>query len=84
MRSQRTIQINSELKIVRLKGNIKFLDVDGYYMPKGYCFKHPKMGFVSFDGVMPYMPQGGKNALKSILEQGGFLDYDTITFLTVQ
>lgn len=82
MRTQETIKTNEELKIVRLKGNVKFLDTDGYYLPTGYCFLHPTKGYVSFDGVVPYIPRGGKKALESIVESGGFLEYDSIKFVT--
>ena len=68
------------LQIVRLKGITKFRHPLGYTKPTGYCFK-TEQGYLSFDGLVPYMPVGGKKALESILNQGGLTDYDNVKWL---
>ena len=69
------------LQITRLKGETKFKHPLGYTKPTGYCFKTDK-GYLSFDGIIPYIPRGGKKALESILAQGGFTDYNNVIWLT--
>lgn len=82
MRTQETIAINSALKIVRLKGEVKFKHPLGYITPYGYCFKHSEKGYFAFEGdTSPYIPCGGKKALVSIMEHGGFLDFDNAVWL---
>lgn len=82
MRTQETIAINSNLSIVRLNGKTKFKAPLGYYAPTGYCFKHPVKGYLAFaDEEVPYIPCGGKRALTSIMESGGFLDFDNAVWL---
>lgn len=82
MRTQETTTINSSLSIVRLNGNVKFKAPLGYYAPYGYCFKHPVNGYLAFSGEeVPYIPCGGKKALTSIMESGGFLDFNTAVWL---
>ncbi|MFW5434337.1 3-isopropylmalate dehydratase [Paenibacillus apiarius] len=69
--------INNELKIVRLKDTrFKMRSMLGYLKINGYTFQHPQLGYVSFDGEVPYVPRGGKKALQSILDAGGFLGFD--------
>lgn len=75
-----TQQINSQLKLVKL-GTQKFRTELGYYKPTGYALKHPELGYFSFDTDYPYSPVGGRKALKSILDQGGFLDFDNTRWL---
>ncbi len=83
MRTQQTIEINSALQIVKLNGQ-RFATTEGYYQPKGYCFKHPKLGYFSFvddNKDYPYIPAGGKKALQEILDLGGLLDFDDCKWL---
>ena len=81
-RTLETIKINNALEIVRLKGNLKFKHPLGYTLPCGYCFKHPEKGFFAFAGeTEPYMPCGGRKALLSIMQSGGFLDFDNAVWL---
>ena len=82
MRTQETIAINSALTIVKLTGEIKFKHPLGYTTPCGYCFKHPEKGYFAFEGnTYPYIPCGGRMALISIMEQGGFLDFNNAVWL---
>ena len=83
-RTKETIAINNALKIDKLTENVKFLSKDkkGYYLPAGYCFWHPQKGYLAFAGAeTPYIPAGGEKALKSIMEGGGFIDFDTAVWL---
>lgn len=65
------------MKIVKLNGNQEFtwfdskMNMIAHCFPRGWAIKTDS-GFVSFDGHMPYMPKGGKKALQSIIEAGGF------------
>ena len=81
-----TKKINDNLKIVKLKGDIKFKTDNCYYLPEGYCFKHEKLGYFSFkedNTDFPYIPCGGIKALKSILAAGGLLNFDNAKWLQV-
>lgn len=83
-RTLETIEINNALKIVKLTGDVKFLSKDkkGYYLPTGYCFLHPQKGYFAFErDETPYIPVGGRKALKSIMQDGGFIDFDTVVWL---
>jgi hypothetical protein len=72
-----TDQINSELKIVKLSGQKFAINKSSYTMPKGFVLYHPVFGFLGFsDGISPYQPIGGKKALQSILEDGGFTSFE--------
>lgn len=81
-RSAETKAINAKLEIVKLNGE-RFKVPGGYVRPDGYCFRHPKLGFLSFQGdkPIPYRPIGGRGALHSILDGGGFLDFDSIVWI---
>lgn len=70
-----------KLEIVNIKG-LKFEGENGYYMASktSWAFK-TKHGYLSNDGVFPYVPAGGKKALQSILDCGGYISYDGITFI---
>ena len=82
MRTSETIAINAALKIVRLTGELKFKTPLGYKSPSGYCLKHPEKGYFAFIGDdIPYIPCGGRKALLSIMEQGGFLNFDNAVWL---
>lgn len=76
----KNIEINAGLKVVKLDGE-KFKYKTGFYICEGFALKHEELGFVSFDGILPYRPHGGKKALTQILKDGGFLEFDTIKFL---
>ena len=57
---------------IKKLGNYKFKDAIGTYVMSGYGLYVAGKGFVTLDGDTPYTPVGGKRALQSILEQGGF------------
>lgn len=59
MRTEETIEINNRLEIVRVE-NQRFKTLGGYFKPEGFAFLHPKLGYFSFKGDIPYMPKGGK------------------------
>lgn len=83
-RTPKTIAINSDLKIVKLTGDVKFLSKDekGYYLPSGFCFMHPEKGYFAFSGEeTPYIPVGGIKTCKKIMDDGGFIDFDTAVWL---
>jgi hypothetical protein len=69
------------LTITNING-LKFAGKDGYYMASKntWAFKTEK-GFYSDDGVYPYVPAGGKKALQTILDGGGFTNYDGVKFI---
>lgn len=75
-------EINSQLQIVKLD-NARFRHQQGYVVVSGYTFKHPELGYVAFDcdNGKPYIPIGGRLALESILEQGGFVSFDRMSFV---
>ena len=54
--------------------NYKFKDAIGIYTMTGFALYDESKGFVSLDGKIPYSPIGGKRALQSILDQGGFTE----------
>ena len=80
-----TEEINSSLKIKSTKG-FRFGNNKIQFETSGLSLYHPVLGFVSFSkdkyGLnIPYIPQGGRKALKSILESGGLLNYDNVEFV---
>lgn len=61
------------MEIKNLK-NFKFEDTFGVYSTTGYALYEKGKGFVSLNGgKSPYTPIGGKSALQSILDAGGFI-----------
>ncbi len=82
-RTPETISINNKLEIVHLEGKLSFLiDADTCTYPSGYCFWHPEKGYLALKGdASPYRPKGGKAALDSVKEQGGFLSFDNMTWV---
>ncbi|BFH18180.1 hypothetical protein J6TS7_29260 [Paenibacillus dendritiformis] len=72
-----TVAINSKLKIVKLT-NCRFSmkSMTGYYNVNGFALHHSQLGYVSFDGEVPYIPRGGEEALQSILDEGGFVEFN--------
>ncbi|HIS62152.1 MAG TPA: hypothetical protein IAC14_07890 [Candidatus Scybalomonas excrementigallinarum] len=75
------------MEIVKIK-NKAFGRKEIYQLANGYCFKVTGKGYLAFSAnrdefgvLLPYMPQGGKAALVSILEAGGFTSLDGIEFI---
>lgn len=60
------------MEIRNLK-NYKFRDAIGVYTIKGFAIYEQGKGFVSLDNKTPYSPIGGKKALQSIIDAGGFV-----------
>jgi hypothetical protein len=63
--------------IIKSVRNLKFKDNKGVYSIEGKCslalYEEDK-GFISIDGGhTPYVPAGGRKALNTILEMGGFI-----------
>jgi hypothetical protein len=76
-------EITSKLQIKNIDG-LKFGNNKAYCMPKGYALYHPQLGFIGlgnkneeFNIDLPYTPCGGRKALKSIIDEGGLLTYDS-------
>lgn len=82
-------EINQGLEIKSVKG-LKFGNEKAYCKPTGFALYHKNLGFLSFKESnkgnpyqvpRPYNPLGGKKALKSILDYGGFTDYDDVEWI---
>ena len=78
-----------DLEIKRIT-NLKFGTSKAYLKGNGFALHHKDLGYLSFkssnDGLKygvkyPYSPQGGKKALQSILENGGFTNYDSVEWI---
>ncbi|PAD72878.1 hypothetical protein CHH67_21200 [Paenibacillus campinasensis] len=67
--------MNEKLEIVKL-GSQRFKTAGGYYQPEGYALRHPELGFLAFEGDVPYIPVGGRQALQEILDAGGLVSTD--------
>lgn len=69
------------MEIIKLN-EVKFLIKGGYAFCRGYALKSAE-GFIAFDcdNGIPYMPKGGKKALQSILDVGGFTSFDGMCFV---
>lgn len=82
-RTPETIELNSKLEIVKIDHDYKFLKSDFEGMStSGYCFYIEGKGYLAFKGnAIPYNPIGRINALQSILDAGGFLNYEDIKFI---
>lgn len=86
-----TQEINSQIKISRIK-HAKFSNSIGYVLVSGYVLEHPKLGYLSFDSdalnvegeklQLPYQPLGGKKALQSIIDGGGMVHYNGISWIS--
>ncbi|MBD7970329.1 hypothetical protein [Paenibacillus gallinarum] len=77
----KTKEINAALEIKKLDHQ-RFNVPGGYIQPNGYALKHPEYGYLGFkDRHLPYNPIGGKQALKEIVEAGGFTDFDDVIWL---
>lgn len=75
------------MEIVKLK-DIKFGTPALHRLISGYAFFEPDKGFLAFShdrdqyGILvPYIPCGGKKALQSILDAGGFLHLDGMEYV---
>ena len=82
-RTADTIELNARLQIVRLD-DFTFDTPKGRATVRGWGFLIPGMGFVKFkhdDDAIPYAPCGGRKALESIINDGGFISYDDIEFV---
>jgi hypothetical protein len=83
IRTPETIELNARLKIVRLH-NLTFKTPKGSTTVRGYGFRIAGLGYVRFKAHaagIPYSPIGGKRALQSIIDDGGFTDYSNISFV---
>lgn len=74
--------INKALEIVELGGQ-RFQVPGGYIQPTGYALKHPKLGFLGFKDKpgTPYIPVGGRTALKAVLDAGGFINFNDCVWI---
>lgn len=82
-RTADTIALNKRLQIVRLD-DLKFPMPNGYAQQRGHGFYIAGKGFIKFkcdDTFVPYAPCGGKAALQSIIDDGGFIEYDSLEFI---
>lgn len=82
-RTAETIALNNRLEIVNLK-DYRFNTPKGICEMRGFAFYIKGKGFVKFkadDDFVPYSPIGGKKALQSILDSGGFIEYDSLEFV---
>lgn len=83
-----TAEKNSKLQIKKVK-DLKIGSPSAWYTINGHVLFIEGLGYVAFKDsyseltgtCMPYQPIGRRNALKSIIETGGFLSYDEITFV---
>jgi len=76
------------MEIVKLV-NEKFGTNLIYRTESGYALYEEGKGYVAFSSnrdkfgiLIPYMPCGGKKALQSILNDGGFISPDGIEYVT--
>lgn len=63
-------------KITKLKGNLKFQSKHPlmHTRPHGCCIEKIGEGFLGFDQYTPYIPQGGKKVLESLLSETEFIE----------
>lgn len=79
--------INDSLIIVKGKAlkELVFKTDDGKLAgyKSGAVLYHPTLGYVAFknDNGLPYVPNGGAKTLQSVLDSGGFLNFDGMTFV---
>lgn len=83
-RTPETIALNNQLEIVNLK-DYKFSTPKGICSMHGFAFYIKGKGFVKFKAddelPVPFSPIGGKKALQSIIDAGGFIEYDSLEFV---
>lgn len=83
-RTPETIELNKKLEIVKIDHDYKFRKSERVGIStSGHCFYIEGKGYVAFEeDSVPYTPSGGINSLQSILNEGGFLYYDCLKFIT--
>ena len=76
------------MEIKKIK-NMKFGNKKFYTVVTGWCLYEAGKGYVAFSnardkyGILtPYIPCGGKKALQSILDAGGFVSFDGMEYVT--
>ena len=76
------------MEIKRIK-NMKFGSKKIHAVVTGWCLYEAGKGYVAFSAsrdrfgiLVPYMPRGGKKALQSILDAGGFVSFDGMEYVT--
>ncbi|PXV66841.1 hypothetical protein CLV62_104102 [Dysgonomonas alginatilytica] len=82
-RTSVTIELNNQLEIVQIDHDYKFQCSDKQAASViGCCFYIEGKGYLAYENDnTPYTPRGGYDALKSILNDGGFLHYEGIKFI---
>jgi hypothetical protein len=71
------------LKIIKLNRR-PFKVPGGYVLCTGYALlENANDSYIAFkhDDGLPYIPCGGKKALQSILDAGGFVGFDNMTYV---
>lgn len=75
------------MKIAKLN-NAKFGNKSMYTKLNGFVLYKEGKGYIAFSherdryGILiPYMPRGGRKALQSILDQGGFINFDGMEYV---
>lgn len=75
------------MEIKRLK-DAKFGNSRVYIKVTGYALYEEGKGYIAFSSdrdrfgiLVPYTPCGGKKALQSILDAGGFVSFDGIEYV---
>ena len=76
------------MEIKRIK-NMKFGNKKIHTVVTGWCLYEAGKGYVAFSAdrdrfgiLIPYIPCGGKKALQSILDAGGFVSFDGMEYVT--
>lgn len=86
-RTPETEAINAELVVVEgpIMRNLAFINDGGQLVtnPGTAALLHPSLGFVVMpdDDGTPYTPLGGADALREILQAGGFLNFEGFRFV---
>lgn len=80
-------EITSQLQIKKVNG-LKFGTNKAYCKPNGYALYHIELGFVGlgnrneeYNINLPYLPCGGRSALKEIIEAGGLTNYNEVVWI---
>ena len=80
-------EITSKLQIKNING-LKFGNNKAYCMPKGYALYHAELGFIGlgnrneeYNIDLPYLPCGGRRALKEIIQAGGLTNYNEVIWI---
>ena len=78
-------ELNNSMVISKLD-NEKFTCKGGYMQTTGYALKHPELGYISlneydkYGNLIPYIPCGGRKALKEIIKTG-FISLEGMQFI---